>query len=66
MRPSRLRRIAINRAEIRKRCKLFGPIMEGARACRGGILREKNPHKGKERWAWFNGWDAVQEKKNAP
>ena len=64
MRPSRLRRIAINRAETKRRCKLLGPIMEGARAFRDGQPRWACLYKGKNRWAWLNGWDAAQEKKN--
>ena len=57
---SRRQRAAISQAEIRKRCKLYGPLMEGIRAFRKGLSAAKNPYnpvyKAKEHRTWFNGW----------
>ncbi len=60
----RRQRVAINQAKIRKECKLFGPLLEGARAFRQGVLRDGNPHMDHSgsRAAWNWGWDTAQEK----
>ncbi len=60
---NRRRRAAISQAEIRKRCKLFGPIAEGTRAFREGQRRGSNPHNDiNTANAWFQGWDLAQDK----
>ena len=61
---NRRQRVAISQAEIRKKCKLFGPLAEGTRAFREGCLRNDNPHNGKDRQAWDQGWCMAQEKEN--
>ena len=65
----RRRRAAISQSEIRKRCKLFGPIAEGTRAFREGIPRDYNPYHIIGSWkqtltevAWNQGWDLAQDK----
>ena len=68
---SRHRRAAINQAQIRKECRLYGSFMEGARAFREGRQRDCNPHDDlNQAGAWFHGWDLAQakqwEKDNAP
>ena len=56
-------RIAINKAEIRKRCKLYGPLLQGARAFREGKLRTENPFtSGGRKTSWDSGWDMAKEK----
>jgi len=59
------RRRAIDKAKTARRCNLMGPLAEGARAYRAGKDRMSNPHKGKERVAWFWGWDGAEEKEDA-
>ena len=60
---SRRRRAAISQSEIRKRCKLFGPIAEGTRAFREGTPRYYNPYKRtSNEVAWNQGWDLAQDK----
>jgi len=59
---SRGRRAAINQAQIRKECKLYGAFFQGYRAFREGLLRGVNPHQGKHKEAWFNGWDCAKLK----
>ena len=61
----RRQRAAISQAEIRKRCKLFGPIAQGSRAFREGLRRGSNPYNDiNQANAWFQGWDFAQEKAN--
>lgn len=70
MRNIRQRR-AINQAQIRKECKLYGPFAEGTRAFRNKIRRRNNPYNDLNRaCAWDQGWELAQlkqqEKDDAP
>lgn len=59
----RKQRAAISQAEIRKKCKLLGPIAEGSRAFREGLRRGSNPHHNiNNANAWFQGWKLAQDK----
>ena len=64
----RRRRAAISQSEIRKRCKLFGPLAEGTRAFRNRQFRDTNPYTDikdvHRRGAWWQGWDLAQEKQH--
>ena len=70
MRLTRRQRMAISQSEIRKRCKLLGPITQGFRAFQSGIPRDDNPYSGKAEnkvylqnsWAWSQGWDLAQDR----
>ena len=59
---NRQRRAAINQAEVRKRCKLFGPMAAGHRAFQRGTPRAFNPFLKADQNAWYQGWDLAQEK----
>ncbi len=62
----RRRRAAISQSEIRKRCKLFGPLAEGYRAFnqtkdRDMVMVPYRP--GSPEWkAWEQGWEMAEDK----
>ncbi len=62
----RRRRAAISQSEIRKQCKLFGPLAEGYRAFRQTRVLDValNPYKPGtiESEAWLAGWCMAEDK----
>ncbi len=62
----RRRRAAISQSEIRKRCKLFGPIAEGYRAFSQTRVLDvaMNPYRPESAdWnAWLQGWKMAEDK----
>lgn len=54
--------MAIDRAEVAKRCGPLGPICRGNHAFRMGVPREDNPLHGEQAEYWEQGWDWAKEK----